>query len=107
MDSGGLIAFAVFAVRVSFPCQKSETGARTALKLAHCSHRRRADLYEIQIAFFTNQTRKDSGGRQVTGVRPMITTTIIVSGIVFGMLGFFAGSLCRGAKRADENVKRT
>jgi hypothetical protein len=37
----------------------------------------------------------------------MITTTIIVSGIVFGMVGFFAGSLCRGAKRADENVKRT
>lgn len=35
----------------------------------------------------------------------MITTTIIVSGIVFGMLGFFAGPLCRGAKRADENVK--
>ena len=34
----------------------------------------------------------------------MITTTIIVSGIVFGMLGFFAGSLCRGAERADENV---
>jgi hypothetical protein len=37
----------------------------------------------------------------------MITTTIIVSGIVFGMLGFFASSLCRGVKRADENVKRT
>ena len=37
----------------------------------------------------------------------MITTTIIVSGIVFGMLGFFAGSPCRGAKRADENVKRS
>jgi hypothetical protein len=37
----------------------------------------------------------------------MITTTIIASGIVFGMLGFFAGSQCRGAKRADENDKRT
>ena len=35
----------------------------------------------------------------------MITTTIIVSGIVFGMLGFFAGSLCRGAKRADEKFQ--
>jgi hypothetical protein len=39
----------------------------------------------------------------IIGVRPMITTTIVVSGIFFGTLGF----LCRIAKRADENAKRT
>ena len=37
----------------------------------------------------------------------MITTRIVVSGIVFGTLGFFAGFLCRVTKRADENAKRT
>ena len=31
----------------------------------------------------------------------MITTSIIVSAIVFGMLGFFVGSLC-AAKGSDE-----
>jgi len=43
----------------------------------------------------------------IIGVHPMITTTIIVSGTVFGTLGFFAGFLCRVAKRADANAKRT
>jgi hypothetical protein len=37
----------------------------------------------------------------------MITTTIVVRGIAFGTPGFFAGFLCRVAKRADENAKRT
>ena len=50
-------SFAVFLGRSPDTATREETGARTALKLAHCSHRCRADLYEIQIAFFTNQTR--------------------------------------------------
>jgi hypothetical protein len=35
----------------------------------------------------------------------MITTSIIVSAIVFGMLGFFVGSLC-AAKGSDEPPSR-
>jgi hypothetical protein len=36
----------------------------------------------------------------------MITASIIVCAIVFGMLGFFAGSLCHATKDSDERPSR-